>query len=553
MVNFMGWAQSGNYYSVSEYLTSVTGLSENEILNPPVVNEHEIENMQLLRKRIEAAIVENTAVAIVGDYDADGVTSTAILTTLFQSVGLKVSVRIPKRFTEGYGISPSIVDSIEENLIVTVDNGIAAFDAVARAVESGKEVLILDHHLPDKEKPLPNASIIVDPHVNPDKNAFQDYCGAGLAYKLATFLLNSEIGQSALQQTGRNATYLLDFFCGLACIGTVGDVMPLIHDNRRIVQRGLQILNARKPLTHGLKALLNLDNKVIDEEFIKFTLAPMLNAPSRLYNAGAMSSLKTLLCTDKVTALKYAGKMKELNKKRQDLTKEGLKKTEALIEEYSLNEKTPICVCVPDVPEGIVGIIAGRISKQYQKPTFILTNIEDGVLKGSGRSYSDFSIEHAFSLAKPYLLSGGGHAGAAGLSLKDDAYSDVVNALQRGCVDFQNTDSDTILYDIVVDETNAESIMNELKKFAPFGEGIPRPVFYLQNFKIENARFIGQDNKHLKFTGKSMDVLAFGFGEQFKNESFNECMQFIGSLEENHYAGNVTLQLKAIDVLNCMI
>lgn len=232
----MEWKQNGSYTSIEETVIAKSGLTKDELLNPKNNPADNIVNLPQAKNMIQSAITKKLPITVVGDYDADGITASVILSLLFQALGAEVKVRLPKRFSEGYGLSQKIIDECKPGLLLTVDNGIAAVDVIAEAKKKGFQTIVLDHHIPGEL--LPDADIIVDPHIAPDKNGYADYCGAGLAYKLAQLMLSDK--------------NILNKMSTLAAIGTVADSVPLTGDNRVIVKQGLRNLQ-RKIVPEGIK------------------------------------------------------------------------------------------------------------------------------------------------------------------------------------------------------------------------------------------------------------------------------------------------------------
>lgn len=351
------WKKRGTYHSVLEAIQEMSGLTEEELLSPSHIEPNRIQNIPEAAECIRAcAITQGMPVVIVGDYDADGITSTAILVKLLGHFGVRTKTIIPKRFTDGYGISESLIQGITNSLIITIDNGVSAIEPIRAAKAAGNTVIVLDHHLP--QDTLPEADLIVDPHIFPEKNGYEHYCGAGLAYKLAEFLCASESSQ---QKKGLFFDLLV-----LACIGTLADVVPLTGDNRYLVIAGLRVINHKTwfyQLSSGIQAILNLADRPYDEDTIKFQIAPILNAAGRLYNAGSSSVLKALLSEDDTQSLVFASKMKQINEERKRLVTHWLTIAAAAAEEQS--QAPLLTVCCPGMPEGILGILAGKLAESF--------------------------------------------------------------------------------------------------------------------------------------------------------------------------------------------
>ena len=327
------WRKRGEAQSVLEAILARSEETEEDLLSPFPVAPEEVEGIPAAADLIvRCALQGGMPVVIVGDYDADGVTATAILVKLLRHLGVEPETIIPRRFTHGYGITTPLIQGISHSLLITVDNGIAAPEPIRVAKAAGNVVLILDHHLPQAE--LPPADVIVDPHLHPERNGYEHYCGAGLAYKLAEYLCGEE-------EPEEKKKLFFDLLV-LACLGTLADVMPLTGDNRRLVMSGLQVINREswyRQLSPGLRAVLDLASRPYTEDTIKFQTAPILNATGRLFDAGSSSVLKALLETGEAAAVAYAAKMKAINQRRKDLVAQWL----AAVEEAAAGrEEDPI-------------------------------------------------------------------------------------------------------------------------------------------------------------------------------------------------------------------
>lgn len=526
--------KSNAFQTVEEMVLAYTGATKEELINPQRVDPAQIQNLPQAAEMILQGIRSQKPIVIVGDYDADGVTASAVLTMLFQYLGSTPRVIIPKRFTDGYGISETLIADIHNSIIVCVDNGIVAVDPIQRAKEQGNQVLLLDHHFPTSV--LPPADIIVDPHVEPEKNAFTSYCGAGLALKLAEQMLPL--------REHRPLFYNLTV---LACLGTIADVMPLLGDNRRIVKNGLQIINSTRgfaTLTAGLQYLL-CDNLPCNEETIGFQIAPMINAVGRMYNAGSQSALKTLLCTDPAQAVVYTQKLKDINEQRKQAVATYQRKFEAMV---NPDDKLLI-LYQPKVPEGIIGIIAGKLAEAYHVPTLVFTDAhEPDTYKGSGRSNGVFDLSLLIEYLRPLTLKAGAHAGAAGLSIRSDRF----DKLKRQATEFMTPfefgdDWKYTFYDMELTDETITTAYQQLKEYAPFGEGIPLPCFVLRDFSPvrqygELYRLMGQQGQHLKLHGTHFDAVGFYMAEQYQALGTPPVVSLLGTLSENTFRGQTTIQ-----------
>ena len=536
------WKRRNQYATIEEYLTARSGCSLAELENPTPVPASSIQGLQQAARLIyEFSQVEDAQIVIVGDYDVDGITSSAMLTMLLNYLWVTPKTIIPRRFTDGYGINESMIAGVKDSLIITVDNGITAYDVVEQAKENGNRFIILDHHLPTDV--LPEPDVLVDPHVQPEENGFVDYCAAGLVMKLVN------------EGAGEEAHRLMVNLRVLACLGTIADVMPLVGDNRRMVINGINLINSQDYhyLNAGIRAILRIQEERCDEETIKFKTAPILNAPGRLHDSGSRSTLKAVLCKDENLAASYAEKMFTINEKRKSLVKEWAARAEAdLGEDFS---ESAIILCYEDLPEGLAGIIAGRLSKEYHRVAFVFTATkEPGILKASGRTYGDYDISGLLNDVKDKAVKAGGHAGAAGISIEKSRFEGI-KAQMLAYMDKNWVEQDNALYyDCEIDEKQVVEALETLKRYAPFGEGIERPVFHVKSFhaipKKGTSHFMlmGQTKAHIRLTGQYVDAVGFNLAETYDGLGNPNVVDLIAEVTENVYKGKASPQLNIIDV-----
>lgn len=544
----MNWEQRGTCVSVKECVMRNSGLSENELLNPTPVSPDALQNLRAAEEIIRQSVKDGKPVSVMGDYDVDGVTSSAILFFTLQRMGVVPYIRLPKRMSEGYGLNVKAIDEFpNDSLLITVDNGISAIDAVAEAKKRGITVVILDHHLPGSA--LPDADVIVDPHIDPEHNGFADYCGAGLAFKLAQMLFPGDEDFLALLEP-------------LACIGSICDSVPLVSDNRVIVKRGLATLSAqsargnqRPAILPGLAALLDVaDVYSVDETDVGFKIGPMLNAAGRLVDDGAMISFNTLAADTYSAGKEFAEKLNTLNEQRKALSAELEGKVKQIIEEECLHYSKPMIVCIDDAPEGIIGILTGRIAEEYKTPAFILTHSSTNhdVWKGSGRSYGGFNLMEAVNAAMPYLRSGGGHAGAAGISVEDANICSMITAMNKAMEGYEQPDEATTLYDLRIGSEQLSEAYAEVRKYAPYGQGVPKPTFLVEDVLLsprggDTAKFMGKNMEHVKLHGNKFSAVCFGQAERYKNMGCPTCLDLVGVISMNVFRFSSELQIDVAD------
>lgn len=474
-------------------------------------------------------------VTIVGDYDSDGINATAIMYWCFLKRKITPVLRVPRRMSEGYGLNSKIIDEIPSGLLITVDNGIAALDAVKKAKEKGLAVVITDHHLPVKDDDgnviLPEADVVLDPHINGDNSEFKDYCGAALAYRFARAMFGAKFPELLV----------------LASIATVTDVMPLIGANRTLVKDGLNYINKRR-VVPGLETLLKkleLDDHICESDY-GFLIGPIFNASGRLYDDGADHVVK-LLCTKRgdFKAPYKADGLIATNNKRKEIVRESVKSIQD-----KLDGSRPIVIYEPSIPEGIVGIIAGQLSETYYCPAVVFTDCgKDGVIKGSGRSIPGLNLKAALDRIKDTMLGYGGHPGAAGLSIKREDLEAFRKAFAEAFGPMPEPEKNMV-YDLEFDLEAVENMISDLEKFAPYGEQNPQirlhAVFHLDPGEY---RVIG-DGTHFmaKSDSGSITLMGFGLREKYESLGFPEQIECVGYLTRSWFKGKDSLKFEVLDL-----
>lgn len=539
-------------HSIEDVVTNNTGLSVSELLNPK--RDPFIENLDEAVVYVKKCIAAGLNIHIVGDYDCDGVMSTTGLYLGLKEAGVEASVRFPRRFSEGYGLSMKIIDEIDDGLIITVDNGIAAIDQVAAAKAKGLKVVVIDHHLRRDDNALPEADVIVDPNAL-DGSEFNYYCGAGLVYRFVKKLVPD--------------SPLIVPILAMASIATVADVMELVGDNRNIVIDGLKAINERK-VTAGMNALLDeLGISHVTEGDYGFKLGPVVNASGRLKDDGPQEVFNLLKITSPAGGLNYFAELDALvlqakdlirtNGKRQDMVREAMNKVYEMIEKNQLQDKKPIILYHPDFSEGIVGILAGRIAEEYQTPSIVFTDSHtEGILKGSGRTSGDIHLKNLLDEISDVFVGYGGHAGAAGVSVKADRLDELKTRLSKklaGVIkDLPEVDKDTIYYDLEINVSDVPAMINKLNRFAPYGQGNPQILFKVNGFELfprgnEFYKLMGNLKNHIKFYGKDVSAVGFDMTTRYKDEGEPKQMDFVGYLSQNWFMGKSTDQIEVVDFI----
>lgn len=454
-------------------------------------------------KRINEALYNGDSICVYGDYDADGVTSTALLYSYLESVGANVMYYIPARDTEGYGLNIPAVDKLKEcgvSLIITVDNGISAYEQVEYANKLGIDVIITDHHEPPDI--LPNAVAVVNPHRKDDISPFKHFSGVGVAFKLVMALEDEEL----------DIEDLLDRFSDIAALGTIGDVVSLTGENRFLVKSGLYNINVfERTGILSLKECAGNKNKELSAANVAFTLVPRLNAVGRL--GLSQKSVQLLLSDNKEEADGIASELNEDNRNRQEIEHEITKSIEAALDaDQNLKFRRVIVVAGEGWHQGVIGIAAARIKDKYGKPTVIITYDGENA-KGSGRSIEGFPLCDAVAYCKDLLTVYGGHPMAAGMSLPReniDAFRERLNefAMSLDFVPLPAVNIACKLNPAVINVDLAES----LEILEPYGSGNPTPIFGLYNLQLNLIRPLS-DGKHLQLVLKrgTAEVTALYF------------------------------------------
>ena len=485
---------------ITDPADALTLLAGEEELSDPML----LTDMDRACARILEAIDREETIVVFGDYDVDGVTATALLYQHLKGMGASVKCMLPSREGDGYGLSKNAIQSIHDKgyrLIVTVDNGISAVDEAAFAASLGVDLVITDHHLPPEV--LPQAVAVVDPRREDDRSPFKGLCGAGVAFKLCAAL------------DGCTPEEMLDYCGDLAAVGTVADVMPLTGENRTLVKAGLrQLCQTDRP---GFVALLDevgLSGKPITAENISYAIAPRINAAGRMDNA--VTALQLVLCEDEERAGELAHKLNEINAARQETEQEIVRAAqEQLDKEPSLLEDRVILLWGRDWHPGVIGIVASRLVEKTGRPVIVVSVDANGEGKGSGRSVQGFNLHACIGSCADLLVRFGGHAMAAGLSVREENLPELRRRLNewaaRECP-VLHTPPLTCDLSIHLDRITVESV-RRLEQLAPYGADNPTPVFLLEKAVVEGVYPVSE-GKHsrLRLRQGNASIYAVWFG-----------------------------------------
>ena len=490
--------------------------------------------------RIYRALLSAEKIAIFGDFDVDGISSTALLVQGLNALGADTTIYIPHRINEGHGLNSAALKQLHQqgvSLVITVDCGVTGIDAVKKANARGLDIIITDHHVPLEE--LPPAIAVVDPMRADSEYPFRELAGVGVAFKLL---------QALYINMGREKE--LEEFLDLVALGTVADMSPLLGENRYLVRRGLELLNAapRLGISH-MAALANKDTGSLNAEDISWFLAPRLNAAGRLENA--MASYDLLTTSLPSEAYRLALLLEETNAERQKLTASAL----AIARKQVLDKGISDLLITSDsgYVGGILGLVAGKLSNEFYRPS-IAIRLGDKYSSASCRSIPEFDIIQAISSCSSLLSRFGGHSQAAGFSLPTQNLPEVEQQLCRlaseklAALDLKpHLDIDA---EVMLDNLSGETF-GTLQQMAPFGKGNQLPVFLSRGVKVSDCQPMGNSGSHLRLklkqNGASWEAVAFGFGDCLSK--MQPVIDIVYNIELNSWRGEESLRLNLLDLV----
>lgn len=494
--------------------------------------------MEQAVQMIDEAIDTGQHITVYGDYDADGVTSTSLIYRTLKEMGARVDYAIPNRFIHGYGPNIALFDELIDagtQLIITVDNGISAVEAIQHARDRGCDVILTDHH--EIGETLPNANVILHPRHPEGNYPFGELAGVGVALKLSQALIQDS----------------LEPFLAYAAIGTVADLVPLIDENRWIVRKGLEAL--RKGVLPAANAFCEVNELRIsdfNEETIGFQFGPQLNAPGRLQEATI--AVQALIAETEEEARVSIEKMKQMNEERKELVNQAVQEAIQIVAQQPLGSS--IVVAKEGWNPGIVGIVASRLVEEFHRPTIVLgIDREKQIAKGSARSIEHFHLYDTLAEMSDVIEQFGGHEMAAGMTIALDQFETFQIRFEERATQ-KLTEDDFIPKELVdvpvtLNEITVEHLEG-LEQLRPFGMNFERPVYLIEDVKVQNVRQIGQDKSHLKFQivdgNETLDVIGFREGCRALEMTEDITYSFIGELDVNEWNGNKNPQLILRDV-----
>ncbi|MBK9780930.1 MAG: single-stranded-DNA-specific exonuclease RecJ [Anaerolineales bacterium] len=512
-------------------------------------------DMRQAIERIRFAMTNNEPIAIYGDYDVDGVTATALLVEVLRKLGANVRGYIPNRFEEGYGLNNNALDELKADgvkLVITVDCGIRSPSEALHAKTLGLDLIISDHHHPDDEN-LPSALAVINPKRHGDTYPDKDLAGVGIAYKIAEALLSDDKASTTDQGSlsvvnGQILNSLLD----LVALGTVADLAPLVGENRVLVKKGLrQMRQTTRQGLFSLAAVSEVNLPKVNAGHIGFMLGPRLNAAGRLKEA--LAAFELLTTTDVFKAGELAQQLDMQNRERQRITRD----MQTRAEEMVISEDPDAYLFFAaheDFNSGVVGLAASRLTEKFYRPAIVASKGEEET-RGSCRSIPEFHITDALDQCADLLVRHGGHAAAAGFTVKNENLPALVARLKAIAAEkLSETElKPTVTADaeVSLSEMRPDVYEKGLKYLEPTGYGNREASFVARNVKVKSSRIVGSDGKHIKMSledekGVTHDAIGFKLGEWHK--SMPARVDLLFTYEPNEYNGRVTYQLNLKDL-----
>lgn len=530
----MQWKKVSKAETVRDFVIEKTGRTPEELKN--VAETYRIAHFDKIKELLLYAKNTGLPVRMVGDYDSDGIWSVIILCYLMTELNIRYEIYMPKRITEGYGLSPKIVNRMSDGgILLTVDNGIKAVEGIAMAKEKGMKIIILDHH--QAGDILPAADVIIDPAALGEAD-FLHYCGAGLAYKLAEYILGKE-------------NRLMPYLSVYAAVATIGDCVELTGDNRKIVKEGLDNLKKGR-LTSPVSLLMQKCriNESSTATDIAFNVVPVINAPGRLYDNGAETVVSALVSRNGME--ENIERLLQINMTRRETVERFMNRIN--LDKIKTDSRKAVFIYDPEIPEGIAGIIAGKVTEATERPCFVYTDArEPGYIKGSVRSSSnDYSIIEIIERYPELYTKAGGHRKAAGLTIP------LVNLSKQEemiCGELPEVKTEECLpYDLEIREEDFIRTAEEILSLEPTGEGNPAPIVRIRA-KLIPDRYgrtfmtMGKQKEHVKFFCKGFNAVAFHSSVNPENRT--DIIDMTGRVTENIYKNVRSIQLIIQDFRFC--
>lgn len=536
----------------------VTQASIDEFFNADYIDDvHDpylLIDMKKAVNRVYKALENNEKVLVYGDYDADGVTSSVLLVEVLESIGIRAEVYIPQREKEGYGLNMSSVQEIinrKFNLVITCDCAVTNVEEVELFNKNNVDVIITDHH--KEPEILPNAYAIIHAGLKREKKyPFHILAGVGIAYKFAVGILQSEKCHLSDKDKEIAEKWLLD----LVAIGSVADMVPLVGENRTLVKYGLMVMKNKKK-RFGLEKLYEISGtnvEKINSTTIGFQIGPRINSAGRIDHAN--TSFELLRTKNLERAIEIANELNLNNRKRQDITNKILSQAKSQLDCVDKDTKF-IWVSDKSWNLGVVGLVAGKLSQEYYRPSFVFGN--DGNLwTGSVRGIDEIDLMEIINTVSDKLERYGGHKSAAGLSIKDENFEEVKKRIENE-IKIRLKDLDlypSLTLDCEINLADVDwDLWDYLEKFEPFGMENSRPKFLIKNCKINDISFMGKEDNHLRLQveqfGEIKKVVGFSMAKNFVDIKNNDIIDMVVELGVNEWNGNRSLEIYLLDFKKC--
>ncbi|RCL71148.1 MAG: single-stranded-DNA-specific exonuclease RecJ [Flavobacteriales bacterium] len=503
-----------------------------------------MQDMDKAVARILHAIAQNEAVMVYGDYDVDGTTSVSMLTHFLRSQGIPVTPYIPDRYAEGYGLSKQGIEAAKEaniQCIVALDCGVKAIAQAEHAASLGIDLIICDHHTPGET--LPKALAVLDPKRSDCAYPYKELCGCGVGFKLM---------QGIAQKQGKDVD-TLSAYLDFVAVAIAADIVPITDENRALAFLGLQQIQvASRP---GLKAILRDKTTGQNISDVVFGAAPRINAAGRMKHG--LYAVELLLSSSEQEAANIAGEIETFNTSRKEVEQEITQEALAQIEANSEEENATSVVFSSDWHKGVIGIVASRLIEKYYRPTLVFTKAGEGVLAASARSVRGFDVYAAIDACSAHIIQFGGHKYAAGVTMKESEYNAFKTAFEQHVKNtlVQEQKDPVLDVDVVLPFSSiTPKLLRILKQMEPCGPENRSPVFYSEGV-LDNgtAKLVGKDSSHLKArfvqaNSSPIDAIGFGLGAKMALLKSKKPLRIAYALEENHWQGNVSVQLRLKDI-----
>ena len=543
-------AQDSSYDSLVDAILIVRGLCRKDLeVGPETLHDPMLmKDMARAVERITRAIQKSEMIVVFGDYDVDGISSTALMADFLEEVGSNFLCVLPDRLKDGYGLKPGTVEramAMGADLIITVDNGISAFDGLEFAKKNSVDVVVIDHH--KQLEFLPDAEAVVNPNRLDCSYPFKGLAGVGVAFKVVQVLSEKFI---SLEKRRGYLNNLLD----LVALGTISDVATVLGENRVLIKRGLQILNNTNRLgLDKLKMVAGVSNKDITTTDVGYQISPRLNVAGRI---GSPDTALALLCANtEGKALALAKELNDLNIRRQDLQRKAMEEADELVNSDMLEEDR-LLVLLGDWSQGIIGIIAGKLRDKYMRPVVVCTRDSNkGYCVGSARSFDWYDVSGAIGRCKDYLRDFGGHIQAAGFTLRRECFEDfrreLINHARQNITIEQMRGELNVDLELTSNNLNWRSIQ-VLADLEPFGKDNETPIYAMFGCRVVSRKLIGRDHNHLKMeleiVGKRFVALWWNRGEIYDEVQNGQYVSVAFGLEEDSYRGRQAVQLVLKDM-----